>query len=83
MSKGERKPTTARPQEKLELLFEVGCEEIPAGMLPRAEEELKVNLEKLLTAEDLIAGIIVETFSGPRRLTVHATGFPIKHTRRG
>ena len=34
--------------KKLELLFEIGCEEIPAGMLPRAEEELKVNLEKLL-----------------------------------
>ena len=80
MSKGERKPATAGPQEKLELLFEVGCEEIPAGMLPRAEEELKVNLEKLLTAENLMAGISVETFSGPRRLTVHATGFPVKQS---
>ena len=55
-------------RKKLELLFEIGCEEIPAGMLARAEEELKVNLEKLLTTENLIEGITVETFSGPRRL---------------
>jgi glycyl-tRNA synthetase beta chain len=68
----------ALSEKKLELLFEIGCEEIPAGMLPRAEEELKVNIEKLLTAENLIEGVSVETFSGPRRLTVHATGFPAK-----
>jgi glycyl-tRNA synthetase beta chain len=65
-------------EKRLELLFEIGCEEIPAGMLARAEEELKVNIEKLLTAENLIAGVSVETFSGPRRLTIHATGFPVK-----
>jgi len=77
MNKPVRKPLAA-PEKKMDLLFEIGCEEIPAGMLPRAEEELKVNLEKLLTAENLIQGIAVETFSGPRRLTVHATGFPAK-----
>ena len=65
-------------EKRLELLFEIGCEEIPAGMLARAEEELKVNIEKLLTAENLLGGVSVETFSGPRRLTVHATGFPVK-----
>jgi len=70
--------SNAFAEKKLELLFEIGCEEIPAGMLPRAEEELKVNIEKLLTAENLIEGVSVETFSGPRRLTVHATGFPVK-----
>jgi glycyl-tRNA synthetase beta chain len=71
-------PSKALSEKKLELLFEIGCEEIPAGMLSRAEEELKVNIEKLLTAENLIEGVSVETFSGPRRLTVHATGFPVK-----
>src|SRR6266487_4455077 len=25
----------------IELLFEIGCEEIPAGMLPKAEEDLR------------------------------------------
>jgi glycyl-tRNA synthetase beta chain len=64
--------------KKLELLFEIGCEEIPAGMLPRAEEELKVNLEKLLTAENLAAGVSIETFAGPRRLTAWLRGFPMK-----
>jgi glycyl-tRNA synthetase beta chain len=79
MNKPARKPSVAgAPEKKLDLLFEIGCEEIPAGMLPRAEEELKVNLEKLLTTENLIQGITVQAFSGPRRLTVHASGFPVK-----
>src|SRR2546430_5868334 len=50
-------------------LFRSGCEEIPAGMLPKAEEELRANIEKLLTAENLFDGVTVETFSAPRRLT--------------
>jgi glycyl-tRNA synthetase beta chain len=79
MNQPARQPSVAvAPEKRLDLLFEIGCEEIPAGMLPRAEEELKVNLEKLLTTENLIQGITVETFSGPRRLTVHACGFPVK-----
>ena len=78
MNRAAHNPRAAIPEKKLELLFEIGCEEIPAGMLPRAEEELKVILEKLLTTENLIQGISVETFSGPRRLTVRATGFPLK-----
>jgi glycyl-tRNA synthetase beta chain len=65
------------PDKRLELLFEIGCEEIPAGMLPKAEEELKANLEKLLATENLIEGITVQTFAGPRRLTAWARGFPI------
>src|SRR5437879_2801278 len=51
----------------IELLFEIGCEEIPAGMLPKAEEDLRLNLEKLLAAENLSADTTVETFSPPRR----------------
>jgi glycyl-tRNA synthetase beta chain len=79
MSKFARRSSSdTSPEKKLELLFEIGCEEIPAGMLARAEEELKVNLEKLLATENLIVGVTVETFSGPRRLTAHATSFPVK-----
>jgi glycyl-tRNA synthetase beta chain len=66
------------PDKRLELLFEIGCEEIPAGMLPKAEEELKANLEKLLVAESLGEGLTVETFSGPRRLTAWVRGLPVK-----
>jgi glycyl-tRNA synthetase beta chain len=64
--------------ETSELLFEIGCEEIPAGMLPKAEDELKASLEKLLIAESLGDGLTVETFGGPRRLTARVCGFPVK-----
>ena len=71
--------TRKAPADKLlELLFEIGCEEIPAGMLPKAEEELKATLEKLLATENLSEGIRVETFAGPRRLTAWVRGFPVK-----
>ncbi|HET7151113.1 MAG TPA: glycine--tRNA ligase subunit beta [Candidatus Acidoferrum sp.] len=64
--------------KQVELLFEVGCEEIPAGMLPKAEEDLRVNMEKLLSTEDLAAGTTVETYSAPRRLTAWVRGLPVK-----
>jgi glycyl-tRNA synthetase beta chain len=63
-----------------ELLFELGCEEIPAGMLPKAEEDLRVNIEKLLAAEDLSKAATVETFSTPRRLTAWVRGLPLKQS---
>jgi glycyl-tRNA synthetase beta chain len=66
------------PEKRVELLFEVGCEEIPAGMLPKAEEELRTNIEKLLTAESLFDGVSVETFSTPRRLTAWVQGLRAK-----
>src|SRR5579871_4595065 len=69
--------SSAKPQ-KLELLFEIGAEEIPAAMLPRAEEELKVIIEKLLATENLTQGITVETFAAPRRLVAWVRGLPAK-----
>jgi len=51
-----------------ELLLEVGCEEIPAGMIPTATNELQVILSKYLSAENLLDGKTVETFGAPRRL---------------
>ena len=67
----------AKPRP-IELLFEIGCEEIPAGMLPKAEEDLRLNLEKLLAAENLANHATVETFSTPRRLTAWVRGLPMK-----
>ena len=61
-------------EKRIEVLLEVGCEEIPAGMLPKAAEDLRANLEKLLTAENLAEGVTVETFSAPRRLVAHLRG---------
>ncbi len=73
MKKAAEKPDT-KEEKRLDLVFEIGCEEIPAGMLQRAEEELRANLTKLLTAENLMDGVTVETFSGPRRLTAWVRG---------
>jgi glycyl-tRNA synthetase beta chain len=65
-------------EKRVELLFEIGCEEIPAGMLPKAEEELRANVEKLLAAENLAEGVTVESFSTPRRLVALVRGLPPK-----
>ena len=67
----------AKPR-RVELLFEIGAEEIPAGMLPRAVGELKTILEKHLAAESLTEGVTVETFGGPRRLTAWVRGLIAK-----
>jgi glycyl-tRNA synthetase beta chain len=69
---------TTSKEKRVELLFEVGCEEIPAGMLPKAEEELRTNIEKLLAAETLSEGVAVETFSTPRRLVAWVRGMLAK-----
>ena len=72
------KATPKLKEKRVELLFEIGCEEIPAGMLPKAEEELRANIEKLLAAENLSEGVTVETFSAPRRLTAWVRGLLAK-----
>lgn len=51
-----------------EFFLEIGCEEIPAGMIPRACTELKVILEKYLGAHNLLDAVAVETYGAPRRL---------------
>jgi glycyl-tRNA synthetase beta chain len=51
-----------------DFLFEIGCEEIPAGMLPGAVNEFKVILEKYLGAHKLLEKAPVETLGAPRRL---------------
>src|SRR5712664_3642014 len=71
-------PKASSKEKRVELLFEIGCEEIPAGMLRKAEEELRTNIEKLLTAENLFDGVSVETFSAPRRLVAWASGLLAK-----
>ena len=72
------KPGLAQPEAGLELLFEIGCEEVPAGMIAKAADDLKAYIEKLLTAESIGAGTTVQTFGGPRRLTLWAHNLPRK-----
>lgn len=67
-------PKEKRIDNTIEVLLEVGVEEIPAGMLPKAEEDLRTNLEKLLAAENLAEGATVETYGAPRRLAAHIIG---------
>ena len=74
----KKAPQAAPVPKRVELLFEIGAEEIPAGMLPRAVEELKTILEKHLTAENLMEGVTLETFGGPRRLTAVGRGIAAK-----
>src|SRR5580698_5654759 len=64
--------------ETADFLFEIGCEEIPAGMLPGAIHELQVILEKYLKAHDLLLDARIETLGAPRRLTALCTGIRIK-----
>ena len=77
-AKRSGKKSEGKSEKKLELVFEIGCEEIPAGMLPRAADELRTNIIKLLSSENLIQGVTVETFSGPRRLTARVRGLTAK-----
>ena len=65
-----KKETAART----ELLFEIGCEEIPAGMLPKAEKELAGLLEKYLGAEGLAESVRVTSSATPRRLVARVEG---------
>jgi glycyl-tRNA synthetase beta chain len=59
-----------------ELLFEIGCEEIPAGMILKASQELKAILANQLTTNALVDQPTVEesieTFGAPRRLVAVA-----------
>ena len=59
-----------------EMLFEIGCEEIPAGMVARACDELQAILSKRLIegglAPEVSSGSLVDVFGAPRRLVAIA-----------
>ena len=52
-------------------LFEIGCEEIPAGLLPRAASELKVIVEKKLEGSRLLVSPVT-VYAAPRRIAAVA-----------
>lgn len=60
-----------------DLLLEIFCEEIPARMQARAEADLGKALGDALQGAGL-AFDGLETASGPRRLSVHVPGLPVK-----
>ena len=65
-----------------DFLFEIGCEEIPAGMILRAAQELKVLLQKYFLANQLLdeklAQDSIEAFGAPRRLTAITRGVRLR-----
>ena len=61
-----------------DFLFEIGCEEIPAGVLPGAMKELQVILEKYLTTHNLMQGSPVEVYGAPRRLSASCAKLRVK-----
>ncbi|HXX45706.1 MAG TPA: glycine--tRNA ligase subunit beta [Candidatus Acidoferrales bacterium] len=65
-----------------DLLFEIGCEEIPAGMIFKASQELKAILARQLSASSLVDEPTVEesieTFGAPRRLVAIARNVRVK-----
>lgn len=56
-------------KDRAPLLFEIGCEEIPAGLLPKAAVELKETLEKIMEVNRLLVSPI-SVYAAPRRLAV-------------
>ena len=61
-----------------EFLLEVGCEEIPAGMIPTAATDLKAILNKYLESENLLDGASVETFGAARRLVATCSALRVR-----
>ncbi len=63
---------------RAEFLLEIGCEEIPAGMIAKAASDLKQILETHLASSRLAQKGSVETFGAPRRLIAIARGIILK-----
>ena len=51
-----------------DFVLEIGCEEIPAGMIAKACDEFKVILEKYLIAAGLLENESVDVMGAPRRI---------------
>jgi glycyl-tRNA synthetase beta chain len=65
-------------KQSTDFLFEIGCEEIPAGMIPRACDELKVTLEKYLSSAGILESHPVEVIGAPRRLVAICKSIRLK-----
>jgi glycyl-tRNA synthetase beta chain len=59
-------------ESSVHFLLEIGCEEIPARMIARAAEDLRVLLGKHLSAFGLVEADRIEAFGAARRLVVSA-----------
>ena len=67
---GAKKPAAPAVAD---FLFEIGCEELPAGIIPKAAHELQAILEKYFATHGLLeANGSIESLGGPRRLAAIA-----------
>jgi glycyl-tRNA synthetase beta chain len=65
-------------EQVADFLFEIGCEEIPAGMVAKACAELKVILQKYLETNNLLKEAPIETSGGPRRLAASCAAIRLR-----
>lgn len=68
----KRKPETGQ------FVLEIGCEEIPARMIRRAAEDLRVILGNYLSSCSLAEPDQLEVFGAPRRLTAIAAALHLR-----
>lgn len=62
-------PGMAKRERMADLVFEIGCEELPAWAQPKAADELRILLSKHLTAHQLLPEMVqIEVYATPRRL---------------
>lgn len=64
------------------VLFELGLEEVPAGMVDRASADLARSIADSLQELDLVFDSPLKRYSTPRRLTVIVTGLPQRQADR-
>ncbi len=62
-----------------ELLFEIGTEELPPGLIQSLTEQIKVNLITELNNKDIkVSEADTKTFNTPRRIAIHIANLPQK-----
>lgn len=73
---------TGSPKTFGDLLFEIGCEEIPAGMISKAAQEFQEILAKHFSANGLFlensSAASIKAFGAPRRLVATAQGVRVR-----
>jgi glycyl-tRNA synthetase beta chain len=82
ISKKSSRSTLTAGKATGDFLLEIGCEEIPAGMIVKASEELKAILVTQLSTHRLVGETTVkesiETFGAPRRLVAVVRNVQLK-----
>jgi len=74
-----RAPRTPGDAATLDLLFEIGVEELPAGYVPPALEQLERGAGAMLADLRLACGEI-RAFGTPRRLVLHVRDLAVRQT---